>query len=77
MEGDKIQMIATFHKEKAEIAQRHQAQMTERDFKIKELLQFNLQLEATIKQQADIIKMNKDISDQLLSQIELNRQQDE
>ena len=37
--------------------------MAERDFKIKELLQFNLQLEAQFKQQGDINKMNADISD--------------
>ncbi|TNV80182.1 hypothetical protein FGO68_gene7539 [Halteria grandinella] len=77
MEGERIQVIASFHKEKAELHQRQQAQLAERDFKIKELLQFNLQLEANIKQQGDINKMNADISDQLLNQIELNRQQEE
>lgn len=62
-EAEKIQLLAAFQKEKSDITQRHQSQLIERDIKIKELLQMNLQLESTIKQREEIIKMNADVSD--------------
>jgi hypothetical protein len=62
MEGDRISLIAQFHKDKSEMAALHQAQLQEKDFKIKELLQLNLQQESVISQQMETIRRNEDIA---------------
>jgi Growth-Arrest-Specific Protein 2 Domain len=40
-------------------------------------MQSNLQLESVIHQQEQVIKMNADLGEQLLNQIELNRLQED